>query len=221
MSEKSCTGCGKVKGLFDFSGHPKALDGKQSQCKQCFADRASLRRIGRPCNKCELPMPTDSVRGAKVCKSCKSLCNNCGVEPRAGKQKLCAGCAAKQDAERKSHPSAKLKDRITRIANKYHVCRPLAAVLAVSSACDACGRQSEKAGDMHVDHCHATGSVRGLLCFNCNAALGHVNDSTDRLSKLIEYLHRSKDFGGVADLNKAKHYIELLIELECRKDDNR
>lgn len=38
---------------------------------------------------------------------------------------------------------------------------------------------------------------------------------------VIKYVTRWKDKGGVADLNKAKHYIELLIELEFRKDDGK
>jgi hypothetical protein len=33
---------------------------------------------------------------------------------------------------------------------------------------------------------------------------------------VIKYLTRYKDKGGTADLEKAKHYIELLIELETR-----
>lgn len=39
-----------------------------------------------------------------------------------------------------------------------------------------------------VDHCHDTGKVRGLLCHNCNRALGLLKDSTESLEKALEYL---------------------------------
>jgi hypothetical protein len=35
---------------------------------------------------------------------------------------------------------------------------------------------------------------------------------------VIKYITRWKDKGGVNDLRKAKHYIELLIELNEKKD---
>lgn len=49
----------------------------------------------------------------------------------------------------------------------------------------------------------------------------HANGIGFFEGNVIKYVTRWKDKGGVADLNKAKHYIELLIELECRRGDGK
>jgi len=39
-----------------------------------------------------------------------------------------------------------------------------------------------------VDHCHSRGHVRGLLCHNCNRALGLLKDSEETLQRALSYL---------------------------------
>lgn len=41
-----------------------------------------------------------------------------------------------------------------------------------------------------VDHDHATGKVRGLLCQRCNTALGHIKDNPETAVKMAEYLRK-------------------------------
>lgn len=46
---------------------------------------------------------------------------------------------------------------------------------AQDNRCAICGTDDPKGrGDFHVDHCHETGRVRGLLCHKCNFRLGIV-----------------------------------------------
>ena len=44
-----------------------------------------------------------------------------------------------------------------------------------------------------VDHDHATGKVRGLLCRRCNDFLGKVKDNVDLLHRLQQYLQKHGD----------------------------
>lgn len=50
-----------------------------------------------------------------------------------------------------------------------------------------------KKGKAHIDHCHTTGKVRGLLCTKCNTLLGMAEDNTTTLYAAIQYLDRSQD----------------------------
>ena len=58
--------------------------------------------------------------------------------------------------------------------------------------CAGCGlHQNILEKKLHVDHNHVTGRVRGLLCGNCNRALGLVKDNLETLVRLQEYLEKS------------------------------
>lgn len=59
--------------------------------------------------------------------------------------------------------------------------------------CAICGTFTPVAGkwNLHVDHCHSTGKVRGLLCHHCNVGLGAFKDSLELLNLAAGYLRRS------------------------------
>jgi hypothetical protein len=69
-------------------------------------------------------------------------------------------------------------------------------VAAQGGVCPGCGGEPQ-----HVDHDHNTGKVRGVLCFNCNQALGNVRDDISVLLGLIGYLakHQERQPSPVAD----------------------
>lgn len=52
--------------------------------------------------------------------------------------------------------------------------------------CAICGNISKQ--KLHVDHCHFTNKVRGLLCGSCNRGIGLFKDDRYLLNKAIEYL---------------------------------
>lgn len=55
--------------------------------------------------------------------------------------------------------------------------------------CASCGGQpGAEDGVFRIDHDHATGKVRGLLCLQCNTALGNAKDNPDTLARLKLYL---------------------------------
>lgn len=69
------------------------------------------------------------------------------------------------------------------------------AMLATQSGrCAICsGDNPRKPGVKHwsIDHCHATGAVRGLLCHRCNLLIGQAGDSASLLRSAADYLDRT------------------------------
>lgn len=68
---------------------------------------------------------------------------------------------------------------------------------AQGGACAICrepfvsSERGKSVQDPHVDHDHATGALRGLLCHHCNVMLGHAKDSTRLLRDAISYLEKT------------------------------
>lgn len=57
--------------------------------------------------------------------------------------------------------------------------------------CTICNtHHTEFTKGLAVDHCHTTGKVRGLLCVQCNLALGNFKDDITLMKKAIKYLKK-------------------------------
>lgn len=76
---------------------------------------------------------------------------------------------------------------------KTHRCTAVdyfACLEAQRGHCALCGRtpDQERFGKLHVDHCHETGAIRGLLCMTHNQTLGKLGDNEAGLMRALEYV---------------------------------
>ena len=59
--------------------------------------------------------------------------------------------------------------------------------------CAICNRSerrvlNERITKLEVDHNHQTGNVRKLLCHACNVSVGFMDESPDRMRRMIQYI---------------------------------
>jgi hypothetical protein len=104
--------------------------------------------------------------------------------------------------EIKSYRKSKLKPEVMRRRREYGRRRhyllkyglteeQVESLLREQGSCCAICRVQLETGTRKVDHSHATGKVRGILCHNCNLGLGYFSDDPDRMASAIFYLVRA------------------------------
>lgn len=57
-----------------------------------------------------------------------------------------------------------------------------------SRRCLLCETEHQHRREMHVDHCHSSGKVRGLLCSKCNQAIGLFGENVTVMLRAVEYV---------------------------------
>lgn len=70
--------------------------------------------------------------------------------------------------------------------------------------CAICGDAAEAGGHLHVDHDHADGRVRGLLCVRCNNGLGQFKEEPDLIREAAVYAGRQPDHAEVTERIRAR-----------------
>lgn len=135
----------------------------------------------------------DSIKKAPCCPTCgeKDIAKFYTDADGGRTNRYCRECH-KQACKARWHS----RDALERWASrnyKYGVTKDFLLDLysKQDGKCAVCGQVPTTTRGLHIDHCHATGKVRGLLCHGCNVALGNFKDSRELLQKAIEYLQHS------------------------------
>lgn len=101
--------------------------------------------------------------------------------------KPCANAGQKASREKNGRPTAKRK---WNLSTRYGLSEAAFAAM-VEQQGGRCGICAQAMGRPHIDHDHATGKVRALLCHACNVALGHV-ERKGFLTAAMAYLEKHK-----------------------------
>lgn len=167
---RTCKKCLESKSLEDFSADKKRIDGLRIYCKPCSSEIMRDNRAKR-----------------------KKMS---GVIPES---KLCAGCSEVKSSDMfQRDPGAgtglmsycKRCNRSMALMRKFGIDSDTYDTMLVeqNGVCAICKRSCVSGRSLAVDHCHSTGRVRGLLCCNCNRALGLLEDNIEFMGSMLDYM---------------------------------
>lgn len=136
-------------------------------CRRCFESRSV----------------SEFSRQAKSPDGLQFFCKPCFLEIR--KKWKVANPAKQKRIDRRSD----LKKKFGITVNEYDT-----MLKRQGGVCAICRKKCKSSRVLAVDHNHATGAIRGLLCGNCNRGLGCYQDDKDLMRAAIAYL--DEDRGG-------------------------
>lgn len=158
----------------------------------------------KACSKCKTEKPLADFRKRSEGNSYHSACKACerGMAKdwyqrnrERAKQKYRDWREENIDKVRAYRKQNRAKHYRQEVMRKYGVDEGWfdAQLKKQGNRCECCNRKfawGDKQKTPHVDHCHESGKVRGILCNRCNFVLGLSNDDQDLLSTLAEYLRK-------------------------------
>lgn len=185
-----------------------ALPRRRTCCDEHVRTRAGAGGFDRVCVACGVAFHT-SQRGQRTCSdACREACRpeprvcvHCGsaIPAHIRRQTCSDACISARVALRVARTQDATADRRRARARKYERTsgyrgRDKAEIVArlnqeQDGRCAVCLKPGDITdGSLSLDHDHASGSARGLLCRTCNIALGQVHDSAIKCAQLYNYL---------------------------------
>lgn len=206
IEEKTCSKCNVVRPLSEFYKKKNSL---REECISCWKARCA-----KDYEKRKMKIPSDNLvylfseGSMKKCLSCSkekafSEFHKSRIQ-KDGFSVYCKSCK-KIDGEiyRKKNNDVIKKRRREKKEKNPNIDRDWwyrktygididtynRMFIEQGGLCKCCGRhQSEFKKSLCVDHHHSTGIVRGLLCIQCNSAIGYVREDASVLRRMIDYI---------------------------------
>lgn len=211
MSQRICSKCREAKPLGAFHRAKDQPQGRHRQCKDCRSELGKAERLARGSKQAlRMALFREGKQRCSMCDEVKPLDDfyKC-TRSKTGRKGQCIDCYNERGAEHRSAPE--VRDAIAKRRSAWTEANPEEArrrqrkyalkkkyglslegyeqMLARQRGCCAiCHRPTEDPLSLFVDHCHASGKVRGLLCQACNSGIGMFEDDVDRLREAIRYL---------------------------------
>jgi hypothetical protein len=127
------------------------------------------------CSKCKVEKPLTEFHSNKSRKD--------------GKHHRCAICNRIQTKEWQQLNPDKVKNNGLKYQYGITLVEYVEMLEAQEGRCKICKTDVPGGkGSFHVDHCHDSGKVRGLLCHYCNVGMGNFKDNISTLASAILYL---------------------------------
>lgn len=132
------------------------------------------------------------MRLTKICKTCKEekelLAFQRDVTKTDGLRPYCKTCTSKRRKELLSKGTIR-KRNLEKNFGKGALDFYASLFEKQKGVCAVCKRaENGRYKHLSIDHNHTTGKIRGLLCNNCNRALGLLKDSVEVLEAAKHYL---------------------------------
>lgn len=154
-------------------------------------DAASKRALARWANPEYRISQGNSIKKPPKCKFCGETDIAKFYVDKTGKRtnKTCRECHKIQMKEQ-WHNKTPFEKWSSRVLNMYGITPEELKTMydKQEGKCAICSTEPTTKRGLHVDHCHETGKVRGLLCHGCNVALGSFKDDVQLLNNAIKYL---------------------------------
>ena len=139
----------------------------------------------KPCSKCRQQFPLTEFYSWIVETKTKG--------PRKRYRYICKACD--RQSKRARDKRTKQERANQSLLSRYGITAEIRDKLAdIQGGCGICGTKNPggRYNTWNVDHCHHTGKVRGVLCWDCNVGIGKLKDDAQLLRRAIQWLEQSE-----------------------------